>query len=125
MNYKQFSLLIGFSIWLVATIIFRLAGQYFFFIDNVIVMSILYLLTAFFLAFITILVYQKYQLSGQERIVASAYLVISGMFLDVFCIQFFAWVFPNLSIEADASFGAWLMWAYAIVLLVGILKTKS
>lgn len=125
MNYKQTSLLVGFFIWLIATIIFRVAGQHFFLTDNIWVMSLLYLITAPFLAFVAIVVYKKYQLSAQECVVASVYMVISGMFLDVFCIQFFAWVFPNMPIKADASFGAWLMWAYASVLLTGVLKGMS
>lgn len=126
MNYKQTSLLVGFLIWFLATIAFRIAGQYFFLIDNPTIMIILYLAIIPSLPLVAIWVYKKYKLSRQERMIASVYMVISGMFLDVFCIQFFALVFPNLPIEADASFGAWLMWAYAMVLLTGILqKSKS
>jgi len=122
MNYKQISLLVGFLIWFLATILFRVAGQYFFLTDNTLVMLSLYLAVIPALSLVAIQVYKKYKLSSQEKIIASVYMVISGMFLDAFCIQFFAWIFPNLPISADASFGAWLMWAYAIVLLTGILS---
>lgn len=45
MNYKNFSLLVGSIGWLVATLIFRFAGQYFFIIDNPYVMIGLYIET--------------------------------------------------------------------------------
>ncbi|OJJ15632.1 hypothetical protein BKI52_37755 [marine bacterium AO1-C] len=124
MSYKKFSVLLGFAVWLLATLIFRFLGQHFFFTENPLIMTGLYIIVIPLLGFIANKAFQKYQLTQPQSIEASVYLVLPGMLLDVVCIQFFAQVFPNLSPKADASFGAWLMWAYASVLVFGLLRKK-
>jgi len=124
MSYKRFSFLIGFTVWLLATLAFRFFGQYFFLTENPLVMIGLYLLVVPLLGLIAQVVFQKYQLNQAQRIEAAVWMVLPGMLLDTICIQFFAQVFPNLPIKADAPFGAWLMWAYASVLVFGLLRKK-
>lgn len=122
MNYKIFSLIIGFIIWFLATIAFRVAGQYFFLTDNPIVLAGLYLAVIPFLGFVATRVFNKYKLGKLESVQSAAIMVLPGMILDTFCIKFFALVFPNLPETDGATFGSWLMWAYATVLAFGLLR---
>ena len=39
------------------------------------------------------------------------------MLLDALAVEFYASVFPNMPLSAAGSFGAWLLLAYASVLL--------
>ncbi|WP_259183450.1 DUF5367 domain-containing protein [Sphingobacterium sp. BIGb0165] len=63
---------------------------------------------------------QKFKLSGLENIVAGVLLVLPGMVLDTFVIQFFEQFYPNMPSSRAATFGSWLMWAYSVVLLTSI-----
>lgn len=122
MNYKIFSLLIGFIIWLLATVVFRIAGQYFFLTDNTLVLIGLYLIVIPFLGFVANLVFNKYKLNKLQATQSATMMVLPGMVLDTFCIKFFAWIFPNLLETDGATFGSWLMWAYATVLVFGLIR---
>ncbi len=122
MNYRIFSLIIGFAIWLLATIAFRVAGQYFFVTDNPVILTALYLAVVPFLGFVATWVFNKYKLGKLESIQSAVIMVLPGMIFDTFCIEFFAWVFPNLPETDGATFGSWLMWAYATVLVFGLIR---
>ena len=122
MNYKIFSLIVGFTIWLLATTAFRVAGQYFFITDNALVLTGLYLIVIPVLGFVAHWVFNRYHLNRLEAIQSAVIMVLPGMLFDTFCIQFFSRVFPNLPETDAASFGSWLMWAYTIVLIFGLLR---
>ena len=125
MNYKIFSLIAGFTIWLLATMVFRLAGQYFFFTDNPTIMIGLYLAVIPFLGFVVNAIFNRYKLTKLEAIQSATIMVLPGMILDAFCIEFFAVVFPNLPESDGATFGSWLMWAYASVLIWGLVRKEK
>ena len=112
---------IGFIIWLLATIAFRVAGQYFFITDSPVVLSILYIVVVPVLGLVTVLTCRKFRLTGLENVVAGVLLVLPGMLIDTFVIQFFGAVFPNMPASNAATFGSWLMWAYTIVLVTSII----
>lgn len=122
MNYKFFSLTIGFTIWLIATIAFRILGHHFFLTENHLVMSLLYLALIPVLGFIATWTFNRYNLNKLEAIQSAAIMVLPGMFLDVFCIKFFASVFPNLPEKDGVTFGSWLMFAYSMVLIFGLIR---
>ncbi|PID69266.1 MAG: hypothetical protein CR989_02575 [Flavobacteriales bacterium] len=124
MNYKFFSLFIGFIIWLLATIAFRVAGQYFFLTDNAVILIGLYLMVIPFFGFVTNWVFNKFKLNKLQAVKSAAIMVLPGMIFDTFCIEFFALVFPNLPETDGATFGSWLMWAYATVLVFGLIRNK-
>ncbi|ADR20118.1 hypothetical protein MATR_22690 [Marivirga tractuosa] len=125
MNYQKFSLLFGFSVWLIATLIFRVWGHSFFIIENSL------LLTGFFLGTIPILfmlsmwVFNKFQLIGNKRLESATLMTIPGMLCDVACLKFHHLVFPKLTIEQSIVLGAWILWAYVIVLLIGVMKSRN
>ncbi len=123
-NYKRASLLLGFSIWLVATIVFRIAGQSFFLVDNPTVLALLYLSTPPALMVLAHLFFTRFRLVGIQPALAAGLMVIPGMVLDTFVILFFAHFMPNLPVHADAEFGSWLMWAYSSVLIYGVVKSR-
>ena len=112
---------VGFLIWFLATLAFRLAGQFFFITESPTILAILYLAVIPSLALISIITFKKFKLSGLENVVAGVLLVLPGMIIDTFVIQFFADIFPNMPSSRASSFGSWLMWAYAIVLLTSII----
>lgn len=120
---------VGFSIWFLATVAFRVAGQFFFITESPVILSVLYLAVIPSLAVISVVTFRKFSLTGLENAVAGVLMVLPGMIIDTFVIQFFDSVFPNMPASRAAAFGSWLMWAYAIVLLtsvvVGLRQNKS
>lgn len=124
-NYPLFSLIVGFLVWLSATVLFRLAGHYFFLVDNALVLTALYILLIPALGMISTWVFHKFKLSQLESVKAAALMVLPGMLLDTLCIQFFEIVFPNMPEIYSKTFGSWLMFAYAIVLISGLLQKKE
>lgn len=111
---------VGFLVWFLATLAFRLAGQFFFLTESVAVLTTLYLAVIPALALISIVTFKNLRLSGLENAVGGVLLVLPGMILDTFAIQFFAHLFPNMPSDRAASFGSWLMWAYSVVLVTSI-----
>ena len=122
MNYQNFSLIFGFLVWLVATLIFRFWGHTFFIIENPFIISVLFLATIPLLYFLIQWVFKRYRLSGESRVRSAVLMAIPGMLSDVACLKFHYFVFPTLSIEQAIVLGAWLVWAYVWVLLIGIFK---
>ncbi|MCT3899029.1 DUF5367 domain-containing protein [Elizabethkingia anophelis] len=114
-------LAIGFLIWLFATIAFRVAGQFFFITDSTVVLSILYIIVVPVLGLVTVFTCRKFRLTGLENVVAGVLLVLPGMLIDTFVIQFFGSIFPNMPESNAATFGSWLMWAYTIVLISSVI----
>ncbi|QQT26894.1 DUF5367 domain-containing protein [Sphingobacterium spiritivorum] len=113
---------IGFLIWLLATIAFRIAGQFFFITESTTILTILYIIVVPVLGLITVLTCKRFRLTGFENIVAGVLLVLPGMFIDTFVIQFFDHIFPNMPASRAATFGSWLMWAYTIVLITSLIR---
>lgn len=115
-------LFIGFLVWLLATLAFRLAGQFFFLTESPIILSILYVVVIPSMIFLALFTFKKFHLSGFEKTAAGILLVLPGMLIDTFAIQFFEAIFPNIPATRAASFGSWLMWAYSIVLVTAIIS---
>lgn len=116
MNRKLF-FAIGFSVWLVATIMFRLAGELFFRPDDVAALALLWLLSFAAMLLLARALFRWRKLRRAEQFEAAVLLVISGMFLDAFITQSYGAVFPNMPEASAGGFGAWLLLAYSSVLL--------
>jgi len=127
MNNKNWQtiLLNGFLIWLVATIIFRLLGQYFFITEDNLILIILYASVIPSLSFVSIMIFRRFHVLGLDCILGSVLLVLPGMILDTIVIQLFSDLMPNMPASRASTFGSWLMWAYSIVLLTGIVYGQS
>lgn len=115
----------SFLIWLMATVVMRLWGHTFFIPDSNLSMvsSFLFSLTCLPLLVYAIFHWQK--VLPRQRQEAAICLAIPGMLLDVVTTYCFAQAFPNILPTADGAFGAWLLWGYAIVLVTGLIASRS
>lgn len=116
---------VGFGVWLLATIAVRLFGHLIFLTENAPVMIGLYIAAGVGVGGIAWFMYRWQGLDVGQRFQAGVYLVLPGMLLDVFVVQFFTAVFPNMPAIADGPFGAWLLWAYSVPLLLAVVYRGS
>lgn len=124
MNYPSFSLLFGFSVWFLATLSFRVLGHTFFLIDNTMLMGGFFLATVPLLYVLMNQVFNHYQLSGSDLLNSSVLMAVPGMLGDVFCVKLHEVVFPTLNVDQVIVLSAWVLWAYVIVLLIGLIQSK-
>ena len=124
-NYLLVSFIVGFLVWLLATILFKIAGHYFFLVDNVLVLLILYFILIPALGFISTSVFNKFNLNNLESVKSAVVMVLPGMLLDTLCIQFFEKIFLNMPEIYSKTFASWLMFAYSIVLISGLLRKNK
>ncbi|KXX71059.1 DUF5367 domain-containing protein [Flammeovirga sp. SJP92] len=125
MTYQKFSLLFGFSVWFMATLTFSLWGDLFFLVENALLLISFFIGTVPILFFLSQWVFKKYQLTGHQRLESTVFLAIPGMLCDVACLKFHALIFPKLTLEQSVILGAWILWAYVILLLIGVLKSRN
>ncbi|MBE8715010.1 DUF5367 family protein [Sphingobacterium hungaricum] len=125
MNYKRYSFCLGFFIWAIATFAFRYFGHLFFLTDRQWVVITLFAGTALILGIISHIVFNKFRLSKPQSVHAAALLVLPGMLLDSLCLFFFDLVFPTLPSTDGTIFSSWLMWAYACVLVFGLIRKRN
>ena len=116
---------VGFGVWLAATLVFRIAGHEFFKYEDLAVMIVIYIATVVGILAVAFGLFRWQNLTQQQQIPAAVLLALPGMFLDVVSIEFFEDIFPNMETMADGPFGAWLLWAYALVLLSAFIPNKS
>ena len=116
---------IGFLIWLLATVSFRLAGHVFFRDEEPAILALIWLVTLIAMLGLALLIFRWQGLNRAGRFEAAVWLVISGMVLDAFVTEGFAGFFPNMPASAASSFGAWLLLAYASVLLAAIIPQRN
>lgn len=125
-NYVTTSFIVGFSVWFLATIVFRVAGQYFFIVDSISIMLVLYLGLIPSLGLLSTCIFRIFNLGQLESLKAAVIMVLPGMLLDTICVKFFADVFPNMLESDGKTFGSWLMFAYSIILISALFrKTKK
>lgn len=124
-NYLLISLITGFLVWLSATLLFRLLGQHFFIVDNALLMLFLYSILIPALGVISTSVFKRLKLDNLESVKSATVMVLPGMLLDTVCIQFFERIFRNMPEIYSKTFASWLMFAYAIVLIFGLLRKKQ
>lgn len=125
MNYQYFSLAFGFSVWLVATLVFRFLGPAFFLIENNLFLAILFLATIPLLYFLAKWVFNKYKLAGDAKLRSAVLMAVPGMICDVACLKFHTIVFPQFTPAQSVVLGAWLIWAYVMVLLIGLMQSST
>lgn len=121
---RRFFFGIGFAVWLLATVIFRMSGQFFFRPDEPLLLALLWLATAAALVLMARFLFSWRALERAQRFEAAALMVLPGMILDAFVTQAFVGFFPNLPASAAGSFGAWLLLAYASVILAAFLPAE-
>ena len=70
-------------------------------------------------------VFNQYELTASKRLESAVLMAIPGMICDVACLKFHDAVFPKLTVEQAIVLGAWILWAYVIVVLIGVLKSRK
>ena len=125
MRYKKHSIAFGFTIWLVATLVFRFWENSFFFIDNSTVITSLFIGTIPVLYFLIKWFFSKYKLRENEMTQSVILMSIPGMILDVFAIKYHDLVFPTMTNQEIIVLASWVIWAYVIVLLIGLLSKEK
>lgn len=88
-------------------------------------MVVVLILTVPSIAVLMHLLYARKGLDGRGRVVAAVFMVLPGMLLDVVALAFFGVLYPNMGPEAAPFFGAFLLWAYALVLLTGFFPAQA
>ena len=116
---------IGFGVWLVATVAFRLAGQVFFLDEQPLVLAALWLLGIVAMLALARFLFGWQRLARAQRFEAAVLLVLPGMTLDALVTEGFAGLFPNMPASAASSFGAWLLACYASVLFAALLPSAA
>lgn len=119
------SLAYGFGLWLAATVVFRLFGGFVLVPGDGVRLVVLFVATVPGVAALMYVLYARKGLDGRKRAMAAVCVVLPGMLLDVFALAFFRAVYPNLEFAAAPVFGAFLLWAYALVLLTGFLPARA
>jgi hypothetical protein len=116
---------VGFVAWAVATLAFRLGGQY------LLNPATEFVLLGVFVAVVPLMMVLMYALywwqavQGPNRRTAAILVALPGMLLDVVSTAFFETIFPNMDPAAAKYFGALLLLAYAVVLLTGFIPQNN
>ena len=113
-----FHSLVGFILWVLATLLFRFYGQMFFYPD-VLIISVLFIVTAPVLWGFMVLYLGVLNVLPENRALAAIGFVLPGMALDSLVTANFPVVFPNLDMSLDGMFGALMIWCYAALLFGG------
>lgn len=123
MNYQRFSLVLGFSVWLMATVIVRLYGPFLFHADDLLIVISLFLAVVPVLYILMFGVYKRFQLAADQRLKSAVLMAVPGMLCDVFCLKYHDIVFPGFSQDQAILLSSWVLWAYAFVLLIGLVSS--
>lgn len=116
---------IGFLLWLIATIAFRLIGQYLLDSTNTALAIGLFIATLPLMIIVTTAVYVWQQVKAIERPKAALLLALPGMLLDVGSVLFFPIVFPNIDPNANVLFASLMLWGYSSILITGVLPQNE
>jgi len=110
--------IVGFIVWVLATLAFRFYGQAFFYPD-ILVVSILFIVAGPVLWGFMIVYLGVLNVLPENRALAAIAFVLPGMALDCLAIANFGLAFPNLDPSLDGLFGSLMLWAYGSLLFGG------
>jgi hypothetical protein len=115
----------GIILWIGATVIFRTAGQFFLLPNEPIMISALFLAAIPIVLLTTYPLYHWLELRKEEQPKAAVFIALPGMLLDIYSFITFETMFPNLAPETLRIFGGWLMWAYSLIIITGLVSLKK
>lgn len=116
---------VGFSIWLVATIVLRFAGQWVLNPDRPVSIIVLLAISGFLLFRLPGMLFMRFVIPPEQRALGGIALVAPGMFLDAFSAICFSSVFPNMRPEAAGLFGGWLLVCNVAALVSAALQSRA
>jgi hypothetical protein len=109
--------MVGFVIWLVATIALRIAGQWILNPDRVWSIIALLAISGLLLFRLPRLLFSRFSIPQEQRALGGIALVAPGMFLDAVSAIYFSIVFPNIRPDAAGLFGGWLLFCNVVALV--------
>ncbi|WP_423410658.1 DUF5367 family protein [Heyndrickxia sp. MSNUG] len=107
-------------LWVSATLIFRVFGQYFLDANNPWLTLITFLLAVPVILAATIPYYHFRMIPLSKRLSSAVLIALPGMILDIFSVIYFDVAFPNLQPVSQPLFASWLLWAYSLILISGL-----
>jgi Family of unknown function (DUF5367) len=110
-------LIVGFIIWLAASITLRFTGQYLLMPASPAAVAILLLASFPLMALVARRVCADAGIPREQWPAAGIMLVLPSLVLDTFSTIFFPMVYPNIPGEAAALFGGWILICCAGALL--------
>ena len=110
----------GLLIWFEATLIIRWAGDLIFVPESTLWTAGLFALTVLLVFAIGWFFFYAFQTPPAGRAAAAILICASGLVADAFTTIFIDTVFPQMTVEQDRLFTAWIAWAYGIGLLSGL-----
>jgi len=116
-------MLIGFVIWIVIAIGFRMIGE------NVFQtgpggVSWMFLLMPLLLFGITYALVKVLKVASTDRCEAAAIFAVPGLLIGIYMINSFENVFPNLDPSLGLSFASLMFASYAAVIIAGIVSSR-
>jgi hypothetical protein len=115
---------IGVFIWLIATISFRLIGQFLLDPTNLALSIGLFLATPIAVFGVVTAIYLWQQVKWLDRPKIAMLIALPGMLLDVGSILCFSTVFPNIDPSANILFAGLMLWGYSSILVTGFLPEQ-
>lgn len=109
----------GLAVWFAVAVAIRLAGHVLLSPATPLVVVAFFVAVVPLMALVTYPVYRWLGIPHGDRPAAAALLSLPGMFLDVLLVLFAGAVFPRMGTGAVVTFGAILLFGYAIVLATG------
>ena len=103
-----------------ATILTYLVGPYVLAPDNWWRLGLLFVTAFPLVGAVTYPFYIWRGIATEDYATAAICIAVPGMVLDIDVLLFFDWIFPHMEEGADVLFSAWLLWAYALILLTGL-----
>jgi hypothetical protein len=114
---------VGLILWAAATALFRFAGHYFFLNDDAIQMLV-FSLSVPLVAFLTFLILMWLGEDPSDRAETAIALAMPGMLIDVWVVNHFDIVFPNLDPMLGQTFGALMLLGYGVMIITGLFLTR-
>ncbi|MEC0207996.1 DUF5367 family protein [Paenibacillus ehimensis] len=112
---------IGFVVWLAATVVFRLWGAELL-MPHTPLLWVTFIGVVPVVAFLLKLAFAWGKAAPADRPLAALLMALPGMLLDIVSTSFHRLVFPAIPASGLYLFSAWLLWAYSLILLGGILQ---
>ncbi len=110
-------ILLGFMIWLLASVALRFWGQHLFNPGSIFSIGGLLASSALLMVWLPRWLFRRQAIPPGARALAAIALVAPGMLLDTFSAIWFPVVFPNIRPDAGALFGGWLLLCNVMVLI--------
>lgn len=99
----------GFLLWLLGTVVLRLAGHLFLPHDSATAWVPLYVVSAVAMTVVSRGVYRWAGVPSGEWLSAASVLIVPTLVLDAFTSLFFARAFPQLDPGVSGAFGGWML----------------